>query len=251
MRNRGIIRIGCSGWQYRHWRGLFYPEALPQARWFAHYALHFDTVEINNTFYRLPEAATFARWRDQASRRFIYAVKANRFLTHMKKLRDPHQPLARFFANAEHLGAHFGPVLYQLPPRWPVDLERFEIFVQALRARWPHSRHAVEFRDPSWYDDRVFSLLERYRVALCLHDMPGSESGRRLVGPFIYVRFHFGEHKYGGAYDEDRLDDWSEWLTARAASGLDVYAYFNNDIGGHAPRDAIRLRQRVERRLAA
>src|ERR1051325_3236961 len=125
---RQQVRIGCSGWQYKHWRGDLYPFDLPQSRWFAHYTLSFDTVEINNSFYRLPEASTFAKWREQAPRRFLYAVKASRFLTHMKKLKDPEDPLARFFDNVRELGPRLGPVLYQLPPRWPINLERFEHF---------------------------------------------------------------------------------------------------------------------------
>jgi uncharacterized protein YecE (DUF72 family) len=250
MPRAGRIRIGCSGWQYRHWRGTFYPLELPQTRWFAHYALHFDTVEINNTFYRLPEAATFAKWRDRAPRHFLYSVKASRFLTHMKKLKDPHDPLMRLFGNAKHLGPHLGPVLYQLPPRWPVDLDRLKNFLQDLQRVWPQRVHAIEFRDPSWYDDRVFALLERYEVTLCLHDMKGSAAERVAIGPFGYVRFH-GVERYGGAYGDYQLDAWSDWIASRAASGVDVYAYFNNDIGGHAPRDAIRLRQRLQRRLAA
>jgi uncharacterized protein YecE (DUF72 family) len=250
MRAAGSIRIGCSGWLYRHWRGAFYPPALPQARWFAHYALHFDTVEINNTFYRLPEPATFVKWREQAPRHFLYAAKASRFLTHMKKLKDPRDPLVRFFASARHLGPHLGPILYQLPPRWPLDLDRLENFLRVLRHVWPYPVHAIEFREPSWHDERVYALLNQYEVALCLHDMKGSATGRLTVGPFVYVRFH-GVERYGGAYDDDSLDDWSDWLTKRATNGLDVYAYFNNDVGGHAPRDAFRLRQRVQRRLAA
>ncbi len=236
------IRIGCSGWQYKHWRGDFYPAELPTSRWFAHYALSFDTVEINNSFYRLPPAETFAKWRAQAPSRFLYAVKASRFLTHMKKLKDPEDPLARFFENARQLGARLGPMLYQLPPRWPLNLERLEIFLRALPRGY---RHTIEFRDPTWYDDRVYELLGRHNVALCLHDMQGSASGKRVVGPFIYVRFHFGTRKYGGRYSDDRLDDWAEWLAGRAAEGLHVFAYFNNDTGGHAPRDAVRLRQKI------
>ena len=236
------IRIGCSGWQYKHWRGDFYPADLPTSRWFAHYALSFDTVEINNSFYRLPPPETFAKWREQAPSRFLYAVKASRFLTHMKKLKDPEDPLARFFENARQLAARLGPVLYQLPPRWPLNLERLEIFLRALPRGY---RHTVEFREPSWYDERVYELLRRYNVALCLHDMQGSASGKLVVGPFIYVRFHFGTKKYGGGYSDDRLDDWAEWLAARAADRLHVFAYFNNDTGGHAPRDAVRLRQKI------
>jgi uncharacterized protein YecE (DUF72 family) len=240
------IRVGCSGWQYKHWRGDFYPAALPQSSWFAHYARHFDTVEINNTFYRLPPPESFAKWRQQAPRRFLYAVKASRFLTHMKKLKDPQDPLFRFFEGATQLGPHLGPVLYQLPPGWKVDLERLEQFLRALpKGR----RHTVEFRETSWYDERVYELLRRYRVALCLHDMQGSATGKQVVGPFVYVRFHHGTAKYGGRYPDDRLDEWAGWLAARVAEGMDVFAYFNNDTGGHAPRDAVRLRDRIRVRM--
>jgi uncharacterized protein YecE (DUF72 family) len=241
------IRIGCSGWQYKHWRGDFYPAELPTSRWFAHYALSFDTVEINNSFYRLPSAETFAKWCEQAPSRFLYAVKASRFLTHMKKLKNPEDSLARFFENARQLGSRLGPILYQLPPRWPLNLERFETFLRALPRAY---RHTIEFRDPTWYDDRVYELLRRHNVALCLHDMQGSASGKVVVGPFIYVRFHFGTQKYGGGYSDDRLDDWAEWLAGRAADGLHVFAYFNNDTGGHAPRDAVRLRHKIAGMIA-
>ena len=236
------IRVGCSGWQYRHWAGGFYPAGLPQSRWFAHYALSFDTVEINNSFYRLPPSETFAKWREQSPKRFLYAVKASRFLTHMKKLKDPDDPLHRFFERARQLGPHLGPVLYQLPPGWKLDLERFERFLRALPKG---HRHTVEFRETSWYDDRVYALLATHGVALCLHDMQGSATERLVVGPFIYVRFHHGTKKYGGRYADERLDDWADWLAQRSAEGLDVFAYFNNDTGGHAPRDAVRLRERI------
>lgn len=255
MKTTGRVHVGCSGWQYRHWRGNFYPEELPQSRWFARYALAFDTVEINNTFYRLPAAETFVKWREQAPRRFVYAVKASRFLTHMKKLRDPEEPLHRFYSQARHLGPHLGPILYQLPPRWPLDLERFRTFLKALRRIGTQLRirapHVVEFREPTWYDDRVFALLEHHRVALCLHDMQGSAINKIVVGPVVYVRYHFGTTKYGGRYDDRRLEAWADWLAARAGDGMDVYAYFNNDTGGHAPRDAVRLRSLVHGRLGS
>jgi uncharacterized protein YecE (DUF72 family) len=242
------IRLGCSGWQYRHWRGDFYPPELRQRDWFAHYARQFDTVEINNSFYRLPPPETFAKWRDQAPRGFLYAVKASRFLTHMKKLKDPEEPLSRFFENATHLRPHIGPVLYQLPPGWKIDIDRFETFLRALPKDY---RHTVEFREPGWYDDRIYALLRKYDVALCLHDMRGAAAEKIVVGPFIYVRFHHGTAKYGGRYPDDRLDDWADWLAERAGDGLDVFAYFNNDTGGHAPRDAVRLRDRLHARLEA
>jgi len=236
------IRIGCSGWQYKHWRGDFYPADLPQTQWLEHYAERFDTVEINNTFYRLPDATTFAAWGRRAPRGFVYAVKASRFLTHMKKLKDPEEPLQLFFSRATRLARMFGPVLYQLPPRWPVNLERFEHFLKALPRR---RRHAIEFREPSWYNDDVFALMRKHRVALCLHDMAGSASGRRAIGPFVYARFH-GAQKYSGSYSDAALEQWASWLGEQAKRGAPIYAYFNNDTGGHAPRDAVRLRERLD-----
>jgi uncharacterized protein YecE (DUF72 family) len=257
-RRTSEVRIGCSGWQYTHWRGDFYPAELRPREWFAYYATLFDTVEINNTFYRLPDAATFARWREQAPRQFLYAVKASRFLTHMKKLKDPAAPLARFFTSARELGPRLGPVLYQLPPRWPLNLERFEQFLHALtnqNRRLADSsvrrplRHVVEFREPSWYDERVYTLLQRHRVAMCLHDLQGSASPRALVGPFVYVRFH-GVTKYSGRYPDTRLDEWADWLAGCVSNETDVFAYFNNDVGGHAPRDALRLRERLDTKIS-
>jgi uncharacterized protein YecE (DUF72 family) len=235
------IRIGCSGWLYRHWRGDFYPADLPASRWLDHYARQFDTVEINNTFYRLPEASTFAEWARRAPRGFLYAVKASRYLTHMKKLKDPEDPVRLFFSRATKLGRSLGPILYQLPPRWPVNLERLRAFLEALPSR---RHHAIEFREPSWYSDAVFALMTKHRVALCLHDMHGSASGMIAVGPFVYVRFH-GPQKYNGRYDDGTLKRWAAWLVQRSGEGLPIYAYFNNDTGGHAPRDAVRLREMI------
>ena len=237
----GEIRVGCSGWRYAHWRTLFYPTGLAQNRWFDYYASQFDTVEINNTFYRLPEAPTFATWRRTAPPGFLYAVKASRFLTHMKKLKEPKEPLHRLFARARSLGPTLGPVLYQLPPHWDVNADRLTAFLRALPRR---RMHAIEFRDPRWYTDAVFALLERHHVACCVHDMPGSVSPRQIVGPFIYARLH-GPIRYGGRYDDRILDHWAHWLGQHARRGIHVYAYFNNDVGGHAPRDAIRLRERL------
>jgi uncharacterized protein YecE (DUF72 family) len=240
---RGRARIGCSGWQYKHWRGDFYPADLPAHQWFEHYAATFDTVEINNSFYRLPERHTFAAWARRAPPRFEFAVKASRFLTHMKKLKDPEEPIDRLFSRMSALKSHLGPVLYQLPPGWTVNVERFQHFVRVL----PDGvRHVVEFRDPSWYDPAICRLMRAHRVALCLHDMPGSATGKHPTSPFVYIRFHGSGTKYGGGYSDARLRGWAEWLNARRDEGCDVYAYFNNDIGGHAPRDAVTLRQALE-----
>lgn len=240
---RGRARVGCSGWQYKHWKGDFYPADVPQTRWFEHYARTFDTVEINNSFYRLPERATFAAWARRAPLRFLFAVKASRFLTHMKKLKDPEEPVDRLFSRMRALGRHLGPVLYQLPPGWKVDVDRFRHFLEILPR---DARHVMEFRDPSWYDREICRLMERHGVALCLHDMPGSATVRERVGPFVYVRFHGASSRYAGGYSEERLRDWAAWLNAQRDDGIDIYTYFNNDVGGHAPRDACTLRRVLE-----
>lgn len=254
-----MIRVGCSGWVYKHWGADFYPANLAVPEWFDHYRQVFDTVEINNSFYRLPEWRTFAAWGRRADpgdgeRPFLYAVKASRFLTHMKRLIDPKEPLRRLLSRARHLGQTLGPILYQLPPRWVPDVDRMEAFLDALPrdidlprggGRRP-LRHVVEFRDARAYEGPLPGLLEKHGVALCLHDMKDSGTGRLSVGPFAYVRFH-GTAGYGGRYSAEQLAEWAGWMRVQAAAGRDVYAYFNNDIGGHAPRDAVRLRRLAER----
>ena len=245
MSARHRVRIGCSGWQYKHWRGDFYPSDVPMTRWFEYYASRFDTVEINNSFYRLPEAETFARWGQRAPARFLFAVKASRFLTHMKKLKEPEEPVERLFTRMRHLGTHLGPVLYQLPPGFKLDRPRLEHFLHTLPSG---VQHVMEFRDPTWYADDVSELLERHGVARCLHDMKGSATSRERIGPFVYVRFHGASGTYSGGYSADRLERWAEWLHDQRTAGVDVFAYFNNDVGGHAPRDAITLRRLVEDR---
>lgn len=233
------IHIGCSGWNYRHWRGLFYPTELRVAQWFEFYARRFDTVEINNTFYRLPEPPVFTAWRAQAPAGFVYAVKASRYLTHMKKLKDPGEPLARILGRAALLGAHLGPVLYQLPPGWRVDVARLAEFLRLLP---PAISHVLEFREPSWYADEVLALMHERAVGLCVHDMPGSAIARAAIGAAVYVRFHGPTGHYSGSYDAAALQPWAEWIAEVHRQGRDVYVYFNNDIGGHAITDAERLR---------
>lgn len=233
------LLVGCSGWQYRHWRGDFYPADQPMSRWLEWYARTFDTVEVNNSFYRLPEAATFDAWRARVPAGFIFAVKASRYLTHLKRLKDPIEPIERFFDRASHLLDKLGPVLYQLPPHWGCDPDRLRAF---LRAVPPRRLQAMEFRDPDWYRDEVFRLLERHGFALCVHDMSGSASPQLAVGPFVYVRLH-GPARYAGRYPDAMLRDWAAWLARAHRGGKDAYVYFNNDVGGHAPRDALRLKR--------
>ena len=236
------IRIGCSGWVYRHWRGLFYPEGLPQRLWFERYSEEFDTVEINNSFYHLPKPETFDKWREQAPPGFCYAVKANRYLTQAKKLLDCEEPIERMMTAVRHLGDRLGPMLYQMPPSMKIDLQRLESFLQLL----PDGVASVfEFRNKSWYTDEVLALLDQYGVGFVAHDMKGLVSPRWSSGNLAYVRFHGGLGKYWGRYPDEALLSWTDWLIDQAKSGKWCWCYFNNDIHGHAIEDARTLKSMI------
>jgi uncharacterized protein YecE (DUF72 family) len=236
--------IGCSGWHYQHWRGRVYDETLPTSAWLREYARRFPTVEINNSFYRLPSEQTFASWRAQVPRSFVFAVKASRFLTHIKRLRDAEEPLDRLLTHARPLGPTLGPILYQLPPRWFPDQDRLRAFLEALPTRvGPRQRldHVLEFRDPRGYEPWVIDLLDEHGLTMCVHDMPGSESPLVNIGPIVYVRLHGYGKKYGGSYPDEVLAEWAGWLATALNGGRDVYVYFNNDVNGFAVHDAVRL----------
>lgn len=240
----GTIRVGCSGWSYREWRGRVYPSDLPARRWFEHYAATFDTVEVNNTFYRLPAAGTVEGWRDQAPPGFRYALKVGQFGTHRKKLLDAGTWLPHHLERAELLGAHLGPNLFQLPPRWRRDAARLD---EALAAAPRRHRWAVELRDPSWLHDDTFEVLDRHGVALCIHDLLPGHPWERTTD-WTYVRFHgphARERPYHGAYTGRRLWRPAERLLRWAEEGCDAYAYFNNDQGGAAWDDARWLAHRT------
>ncbi|HEX8217189.1 MAG TPA: DUF72 domain-containing protein [Allosphingosinicella sp.] len=246
MARCGEIRIGCSGWLYRHWRELFYPPKLPQRLWFEHYAATFETVELNTSFYHLPKPESFAKWRDQAPPAFRYAVKAPRFITHMKKLRDCSEPVDEFLCRARNLGDRIGPILYQLPPRWACNVERLEEFIALLPV---DLAHVFEFREKSWLTAEVLELLDARRVSFCVHDMAGSATERWTAGPVAYIRFHGDVGKYWGRYSDGALLSWTDWIVAEARGGRDVWCYFNNDIYGHAIEDALTLRSMVGQAL--
>lgn len=239
----GSIRVGCSGWVYKHWRGLFYPEDLPQKRWFEHYAAHFDTVEINNSFYRLPPASTFDGWFDRAPDHFCYAVKANRFITQAKKLLDCDEPLDRFLTPARRLRHHLGPVLFQLPPRFRLNLERLESFLRLLPA---DLTHVFEFRDKSWIVDETLRTLDQFGAGFVAHDLPGYQTPAWACGKAAYVRFHGTDGKYRGRYSPDQIATWANWLREQRRDGRSCWAYFNNDIGGDAIKDALALKECLE-----
>jgi uncharacterized protein YecE (DUF72 family) len=245
------LRIGCSGWNYAHWRRRFYPDSPPISQWLRYYVERFDTVEANSTFYRLPTAETFDAWRRATPVGFLMAVKASRYLTHLKRLRDPDEPLQRFFDRASALGPRLGPVLYQLPGYFHRDPSRLASFLTRVPARVPAGtrtrrlRHVMEFRHPSWYEPDTYALLAAHGVALCLHDKDGSAIALQVPGPFLYVRFHGATGRYHGSYGDAALDRWADRLASEWLSGNDVFAYFNNDPDAAAIGDAVRLRDRV------
>jgi len=234
------IRIGTSGWHYNHWIGRFYPEKLPKDQWLEHYAQHFDTVEINSTFYHLPKEQTMVNWHDRVPAHFLFAVKASRYITHVKKLNDPQESLVRFFELADLLKRRLGPILYQLPPSLHKNLERLDAFIACL----PKREHAVfEFRDRSWYEQDTFDLLNRWGVALCVHDMGDKAPPRVVTGGVVYVRFHGTNGHYAGNYPDHMLRDWADWMMSQAGNVRAIYAYFNNDVSGHAINNARTLKQ--------
>jgi uncharacterized protein YecE (DUF72 family) len=232
------IRIGTSGWCYPHWRGRFYPRGLSAAGELAFYARHFGSVEINNTFYRLPERRTLAAWRDSVPRDFLFAVKASRYLTHMKKLAAPAAAVRRFFRRIEVLGGKLGPVLFQLPPRWRCDAPRLGVFLDALPGGL---RYAFEFRDRSWLTEAVYDALARRNAALCIYELASFQSPARITADFAYVRLHGPAAAYRGCYSPRALTGWARRLRQWAADGLAVYCYFDNDEAGYAAHNALQL----------
>jgi uncharacterized protein YecE (DUF72 family) len=238
------IHVGCSGWVYKHWKGGFYPSDLPQKRWFERYSNEFDTVEINASFYRLPLASTFDGWREKAPEGFRYAVKANRFLTHLKKLVGCEEQVDEFIALARLLGKTLGPILYQLPPSLHKDLSRLEAFLKRLPEDLDH---VVEFRHLSWYADDVLALLDGHGVGFVTHDLSGLISPPWASGRTAYVRFHGTGGKYWGRYSDAQMGQWAEWLRGQSAQGRSAWAYFNNDIHEHAIEDARTLRRLLAR----
>jgi uncharacterized protein YecE (DUF72 family) len=230
-----VLYVGTSGWQYRDWRGAFYPGGLAQARWLRHYAERFQTVELNNSFYRLPEASTFDRWREETPSDFVVAVKASRFLTHLKRLRDPEGPVDLFLERARHLRSKLGPVLLQLPPRFPADPGR----LAAALDRFPGQvRVAVEFRDDSWYTDEVHRVLEERGRTLCLADSPHRRTPEWRTSDWGFVRFHEGIGTPRPCYDERALSTWADLVARLWGPDRDVFCYFNNDHRACAVRDA-------------
>jgi uncharacterized protein YecE (DUF72 family) len=235
-------RVGCSGWNYRHWRGLVYPPGLPARRWLEHYATLFDTVEVNATFYRLPLPRTVAGWVERTPPGFVFAVKASRYLTHVRRLRDLAPGIERMSEALEPLirSPKLGPILWQLPGSFQRDDERLAAALEAL----PSGRHAFEFRHDSWFCKEVYALLREHGVALVVADSSQRPcQARELTAPFTFVRLHFGDLA-DGCYSERALAEWADRI-GHWRGAVDVYAYFNNDWAACAVRNALQLRERL------
>ncbi|MDX1695041.1 MAG: DUF72 domain-containing protein [Ketobacteraceae bacterium] len=236
-KKRGQLRIGTSGYHYDHWKSVFYPESIKKTEWFSYYSERFSTVEINNTFYKLPSIKTFESWHDQAPNNFRYAIKYSQYATHSKRLKDPEQPLETFLSNAEHLKSFLGPILVQLPGNWKANPDRLEAFLKAAPGR---HRWTLEFRDPSWLNEDCYRILRDHNAALCIQDML-DDHPREITANWLYMRFH-GDH-YGGSYTKKQLRGEADFIKDHLDEGRDVYVYFNNDKDGYAVQNALTLEE--------
>jgi uncharacterized protein YecE (DUF72 family) len=237
--------IGTSGWNYKHWAdGVFYPPGLPTSKWLDFYARHFNTVELNVTFYRQVMKETFQMWRRTTPEGFAFVAKGSRYITHIKRLKVDRKSTGMFFRSAHGLSGKLSAILWQLPPRFKKDLPRLERFLRLSRD--PRSRRAFEFRDPSWFDAEVHDLLREHRAALCIATGgPAPPPVKVITADFLYLRFH-GIEKYDGDYPESHLRRWAEFVHQHRR--LDLYAYFNNDGHGYAVKNARRFREILEER---
>jgi uncharacterized protein YecE (DUF72 family) len=236
------IFIGTSGWNYKHWLGPFYPEKFRAADMLRFYSEHFDSVEINATHYHLPRLSSFDSWRATTPGEFVFAVKASRFITHMKKLKAPRTSTEKFFAGVERLEDKLGPILFQLPPHWHLNYERLESFLSALPTDF---RYTFEFRDHSWHTREVYDLLKKHNVALCFYHQMGYDSPAEVTADFVYVRLHGTESKYAGSYPRSVLKKWAHRIGCWRKASKRVYFYFNNDPEGHAVKNALSLKKLV------
>jgi uncharacterized protein YecE (DUF72 family) len=240
------IRIGTSGWHYKHWVGRYYPEKTKPAEMLPHYLRDFDTVELNNTFYHLPKEESFDAWRDSTPDDFLFAVKGSRFLTHMIKLKDAERGLSNFLPRAERLGSKLGPILWQLPPRWNANVERLEEFLSKLPRE---HRYAFELRNETWMTDAVYDVLRKYNAAFCIYELAGYRSPIELTADWTYIRLHGPTlFKYQGSYTDKQLAAWAERIREWRRKLAAIYVYFDNDDSAYAVDNALTLRRLVKQR---
>jgi len=248
-RPTGSVHIGTSGWHYKHWVGPFYPPKMPPSEMLRFYLKRFDTVEINNSFYRLPAATAIEGWCRQTPPNFCFAVKASRYITHNRKLNDPVNTVEKFTSVIEKLRQRLGPILFQLPPHWKLNLERLEQFLEGLPK---HHRYVFEFRNPTWNVSEVYELLNRYNAAYCVYELAGFQSPIQITADFAYVRLHGpGANKYQGHYTEQTLRTWAARIEAWRNELKHIFVYFDNDQAAYAPKNALELKRLLEGKPSA
>jgi uncharacterized protein YecE (DUF72 family) len=240
---KGKIFIGTSGFYYNHWSGTFYPPDIKKTGFFKYYQRHFNTVELNSPFYRLPSENTFKKWKTDTPDNFIFAVKASRYITHVKKLLEPERSVEMLFNRISHLKKKLGPVLFQLPPSLKKDEKRLENLLDILPQGY---RFTFEFRNHSWYDENIYKLLEKHNVAFCIYELQYHMAPIVTTADFVYARLHGPERKYAGNYSNDALHWWAGKCKEWSNEGLDVYIYFDNDQLGYAAFNALVLKKLTE-----
>jgi uncharacterized protein YecE (DUF72 family) len=243
MKTPKKIHIGTSGWSYDHWKGPFYQDNTAGEDMLAFYAENFRTVEVNNTFYRLPSTDTLKKWKDTVPDDFLFSVKASRYITHRKKLKDPAESIEKFFEQIEVLDDKLGPILFQLPPRWHKNKDRLSEFIDALPSEY---RYVFEFRDPTWFSNDIIDLLSQTNCAFCIYDLEGEQTPEHVTTDFIYIRLHGPGAKYQGSYSKDLLEKWSNKFDRWTGEDKEIFCYFNNDYEGHAPNNANILQKNHE-----
>lgn len=238
----GKVHIGTSGWHYLHWRGAFYPRDFKPTKFLAFYARRFSTVEINNSFYRLPPKAVFEKWRSTTGNEFYFSIKANRYITHLKKLNKAQESVKRLLYAACGLKDALGPILFQLPPHWKCNLPRLEQFLSMLPRT---TRYAFEFRDRTWFNPNIYELLSRHVAALCITEIGNLRSPILETTDFIYIRLHGPDRAYQGTYSRKQLQWWADYIVAQRDAGKDIWCYFDNDQSGFAAVNALTLEKLV------
>jgi len=242
----GKAFIGCSGFSYEHWRGVFYPEDLLQKKWLEYYAKKFSTVELNVTFYRVPKESAFEGWRTRTPEKFIFVVKGSKLITHLKSLKDVDEPVSEFISRAGFLKEKLGLILWQLKPSHKIDLPLLKNFTEVLKAKAGAVRHAFEFRNQTWFTDEVYALLKEQEMTFCFADYPSGFPEPSDEFSYIYIRRHGPSGQaYRGCYSEEQLKELSARVKSWLSQGKDVYVYFNNDIGGYAPKNALYLKELI------
>jgi uncharacterized protein YecE (DUF72 family) len=243
VKTKNKIHIGTSGWDYKHWLGPFYPKEMKPPQLLNFYTRHFNTVELNNTFYMLPKKETFVNWRKAVPDDFFFAVKASRYITHNKKLKEGKESFGNFIEKAKALNEKLGPVLFQLPPGWKINFERLEEFLEGLPKGYEYT---FEFRNQSWFDDKIYELLAKHNAAFCMYELNTVQTPKIVTADFIYIRLHGPGQAYQGQYKEKILHGWAGDFAKWKKKASNIYCYFDNDEKGYAAMDALRLKEMVE-----